>query len=105
GELDIFVNVSRKESFGVSVLEAQACQIPVITSSIAGLREVSRPGISGLEVSPDHPPELAKALEILVTDAALRKKMGEAGRAFVAATYNWDDNVRRMEQIYESLSA
>ncbi|MFI5151140.1 MAG: glycosyltransferase [Bacteroidia bacterium] len=104
-ELDIFVNVSRRESFGVSVLEAQACGIPVVTSDIKGLKEVSRPGQTGLEVPCDNPQALMEALFRLVSDPELRATMGTKGRLFVTEKYNWESSVIRMQQIYESFRA
>ncbi|HXC03719.1 MAG TPA: glycosyltransferase, partial [Bacteroidia bacterium] len=104
-EMDIFVNVSRREGFGVSVLEAQASGLPVIATGVGGLKEVTRPGISGLEVPPDDTQALLKALETLAENTSLRKQMGEEGRKFVLQDYNWERNLQRMEQIYESLIA
>jgi len=43
---------------------------------------------------------LAQALESLVRDRARRLRMGEAGRGYVAARYDWSENVRQMERVY-----
>ncbi|HXF48611.1 MAG TPA: glycosyltransferase [Verrucomicrobiae bacterium] len=101
--MDILVNPSLRESFGVSVLEAQACEIPVIASNTGGLPEVMRDGVSGFLVPPEDVNALAEKIELLVSDENLRKRMGKAGREFVRKNFNWSENVKIMEKLYESL--
>lgn len=101
GKLDLFVAVSRNESFGVAVLEASASQLPVIVSDVGGLPEVVRDGETGLIVPSEDPSALAEAIERLVVDEQLRVSMGIKGREFVQREYEWDENVSRMEKVYQ----
>ncbi|MFL5763696.1 MAG: glycosyltransferase [Bacteroidia bacterium] len=101
--IDIFVNVSRNESFGVSVLEASACGKPVIVSEVGGLPEVVIKNETGFCVPPEGAMETAKAIGQLAGDPALRKRMGSQGRAFVQQHFDLDKNVDEMLRVYEKL--
>ena len=101
-QLDVFVAVSRSESFGVSVIEASACEIPVVVSDVGGLPEVVENEHSGFIVKRESVEQTVEALEKLITNEELRKSMGKKGRDFVKTFYNWDDNVNQMMEIYEN---
>ncbi len=103
--LNVYVAVSRldSESFGVAVLEASACGLPVVVSDVGGLPEVVIEGETGLVVERENPEATASALEELVFDDEMRKKMGEAGRNHVIRNYEWTACVRRMERVYEKV--
>lgn len=102
-QLDIFVAVSRSESFGVSVIEASACEIPVIVSDVGGLPEVVSDNHTGFIVKSENVEQTAIALKKLITNESLRQSMGKEGRDFVKTYYNWNDNVNQMIGIYENL--
>jgi glycosyltransferase involved in cell wall biosynthesis len=102
-QMDILVNPSLRESFGVSVLEAQACEIPVIAGKVGGLPEVMQEGITGFLVPPGDVNAIAEKIELLASDENLRRRMGRAGRGFVAKNYDWNENAKIMEQLYDSL--
>ena len=99
---DIFVAASRldSESFGVAVIEASACGLPVVVTRVGGLPEVVREGETGLIVERDDPAALAAALRRLVDDAVLRERLGRSGRAWVQAEYEWGACVRHMIGVY-----
>lgn len=99
-EMDVYVAVSRLESFGVAVLEASACGLPVVVSDAGGLPEVVQDGTTGFVVRREDPSATADALLRLVTDEALRRRMGRAGREHVVQNYEWSDSVRLMEDVY-----
>jgi len=103
--MDIFVAVSRldSESFGVAVLEASACELPVVVSDAGGLPEVVADGVTGLVVPRDDPVALTEALEQLVDDADLRRAFGVAGRQRVQRLYEWSHSVDRMMSVLEAL--
>ncbi|MEP6486394.1 glycosyltransferase [Microcoleus vaginatus GB2-A3] len=76
---DIFVCTSRVESFPRVILEAMACDLPIITTPVFGIREQVRPGINGLFYTPDRPDELVAGLISLLEDRSLRQQL--AGNA------------------------
>lgn len=80
---DIFANLSRNESFGVSVIEASACGIPVIASNIEGLKEVVLPNETGCLVDLSDTQAIAEQFISLLKNEKLRLQMGKAGREFV----------------------
>jgi glycosyltransferase involved in cell wall biosynthesis len=67
--------------FGISTVEAMACALPVITTSLTtGVREVSERDVTGLMVPPGNVERLREAMQRLHGDAELRASMGEAAR-------------------------
>ena len=100
--LDIYAAPSRldSESFGVAVIEAGACGLPVVVSDAGGLPEVVVAGETGLVVPRDDVPALQAALKRLVLDAGLRARLGAAGRAHVERHYGWGHCVDLMERCY-----
>ncbi len=94
---DMFVNCSVvPESFGVAVLEASACGVPVVATRVGGVPEVCRDDETGLMVEAGDSDALARAIIRLAKDKALRERMGIAGRHFVLDNYAWRDSVRNM---------
>ncbi len=101
--LDIFAMPSTWESFGVAAAEASAMELPVVASDIHGIPDVVVDGETGLLVRSASPPALAAAIARLAGDAALRARMGAAGRAFIERHYRWQDNAALMERLYEEV--
>lgn len=102
-ELDIFTAFSRSESFGVAVLEASACEVPVVVSDVGGLPEVVKDQETGYCLPLDHTDEIVEKLASLVIHHEQRTNMGKQGRAFVKQHYTWKKNVLHMEMVYNRL--
>jgi len=104
-EFDIFLgtSISDSESFGVAIVEAMACEVPVIVTDVDGFKEVVDNGNAGIMVPRKDYIEMAKQIFRLLNNDALRKEIGKAERSRVIEYYNWDDNVRKMETIYKDL--
>lgn len=86
-ELDIAVVPSWEEPFGLVALEALACGVPVVASSIGGLKEIVTDGESGLLVPPRDVETLARTLVTLLTNEALRSRLA-AGAVRRAGEYS-----------------
>ncbi len=85
--LDIVVAPAVDEGFGMTVVEAGAFGLPVIAARSGAFPELICHGETGLLVEPDNADALARALQRLIGDAALRDRMGRAARAHVAMNF------------------
>ena len=100
---DVFVALSRAESFGVAVVEAMAVGCPVVVSDAPGFTEIVKSGESGLIVKRENPQQASEAMEILVNDDALRTILAQNGEKRVRELYDWDKNVEDMIEIYQEI--
>lgn len=100
--LDVFaiLSILDSETFGVAAVEASACGIPVVATSVGGLPEVIEAEKTGILVSPKNVEETAKALDRLLSNKKLRVEMGKSGRAKVEKNYNWALNIQQMVNLY-----
>ncbi len=95
-----FAFPSLYEGFGFPVLEAMACETPVVTSNVSSLPEVA--GDAALMVDPYDVEALAHALERLISDSQLRDLLTERGRAQIQH-FTWASAAQQLRQIYYSL--
>jgi glycogen synthase len=80
---------SRREGFGVACLEAMAHGRPVVAGDVGGLRDLVVDGETGYLVPPRDVPALRAALERLLGDADLRRRLGAAGRERARTVFSW----------------
>jgi glycosyltransferase involved in cell wall biosynthesis len=105
-ELDranIFVLPSYNEGLPMSVLEAMAAGLPVVTTPVGGIPEAISDGVEGFLVDPGDVAGLAARLEQLAGDPELARRMGRAGRRKVETTFAASTVLPRIEQIYLDL--
>lgn len=100
--MDVFLVLSRRESFGVAALEGAACGLPVIASSTGGLPEVVLNNKTGCLVPVEDVEKTVEKMKVMV-DPRIRKSMGKAGRDFVSENYNWKKNVDQMVETYKKI--
>lgn len=102
---DVFALPSIQEGQGIVLLEAQASAKPVVTFDVGGVNEAVRNGETGLLVKRGDTGELADALLKLLSDKALREKMGANGRRFVTENFTWDICAQKMLSVYREALA
>lgn len=100
-KFDVYVTLSHSESFGVAILEASACGVPVVVSDADGPAEVVIDGTTGFVVTKNDEHAAANALEKLIVNSELRKSMGMNGRAHVMKNYSWEKSLNIMIDAYE----
>jgi glycosyltransferase involved in cell wall biosynthesis len=81
---------SRREGFGVACLEAMAHGRPVVATRVGGLLDLVVDGETGIVVPPRDPTALRSALERLLADADLRRRLGTAGRDRARSHFSWE---------------
>jgi len=102
-EANILVNPSFSESFGRSLIEAMACQVPVVATRVGGMTEIVEEGKTGILVEPGDAPALAEAIIRLLSDEGLRKSMGEAARKRAIDLYSWEKTVEDLLCHYKNI--
>jgi glycogen(starch) synthase len=102
---DVLALPSIQEGQGIVLLEAQASAKPVVAFDVGGVNEAVRSGETGLLVKRGSSEELADALLKLLSDKALREKMGANGRRFVTENFTWDICAQKMLNVYHEALA
>ena len=100
---DAFVLSSRWEGNPMSVMEAMAAGLPVVSTAVGGVPELVRDGETGLLVPSEDTGALAQAIQALVDNPARRQAMGVAARQHAVASFDIRHTVRGYEQLYEAL--
>ncbi|HJW69969.1 MAG TPA: glycosyltransferase family 4 protein, partial [Candidatus Binatia bacterium] len=104
-ECHVFVMPCRRDRTGdmdgipTVFMEALATGRPVVSCAVSGVPELVRDGETGLLVPPDAPGALADAVQRLAADAALRTRLGLAGRGLVERQHDQDRNARRVVEL------
>jgi glycosyltransferase involved in cell wall biosynthesis len=91
---------SHREGFGVACLEAMAHGRPVVASAVGGLLDLVVDGETGIHVPPGDVAALRAALERLLADRELRRRMGEAGRRRAGERFSWEAVTRQTVDLY-----
>lgn len=102
---DVYVQPSRREPFGLGVLEAMSVGTPVVATDAGGLAEVIEPGVSGLQVPSESPDELAAAITRLISDRELAARLGASGAERSRTTFSKERMVGRMLDVYAEAAA
>lgn len=91
---DLFIQPNIKikgdmEGFGISVIEAASCQIPVVVSELEGLKDAIKDGENGFLIEPENPEAYVSKINSLLTDETYRKEFGQKARQYVLDNYQW----------------
>ena len=105
GSIHIFVLPSLSEAFSNSLMEAMACECCVVASRVGGNPELITDGETGLLFPARDSAALARSLQQLIDEPALRTRLAAAGAARIRRDFTLARAARRMAEIYESISA
>jgi glycosyltransferase involved in cell wall biosynthesis len=101
--LDLFIMPSRRESYGVSAVEASATALPVVASDVGGIKEIVINNETGILIKPEDVAGFGEAIVNLAENRALRNKMGFRGREIVEKNFDWKITIKRIMKIYNTL--
>jgi len=103
--MDIFVLPSwGEEGVPQAIMQAMACGLPVVSTTVGAIREAVEDGVTGLIVPPRDVPALGAALARLRDDTALRARLGAAGRERALADFGIGPMLDRMEAVFRAVS-
>lgn len=99
---DVLVHPTYHESFGLSLVEAEMCNLPIIASGVGSIPEIVEDGVSGILVRPKSVTDLANAMRQLIKNPKQRTDMGKAGRQIYLSKFQFDKIVKeKFVPIYE----
>ena len=99
----VLVHTSWTESFGMALVEAQSCGVPVIAHDLEGMREVVEDGVTGYLIEPGNVEELSNRLEQLLAEPELRNRLGQAGYAMVRQRFSMARRASEYAALYREI--
>lgn len=93
-----------RDGIPVVLMEAMACEVPVVTTSVAGIPELVHDGQTGLLVKERDVPDLADALEKLILDQTMRRRLGKKARQTVLDGFQIQDSAAKLASIFRQVS-
>lgn len=100
---DIFVLPTYYEGTPNVVIEAMACELPVIATNVGGIPEVIEDKRTGVLVKPKDVSGLEKEINLLMRDGGLRRALGETARKAVEKRFTWKRNVSILMSMYRDV--
>jgi glycosyltransferase involved in cell wall biosynthesis len=92
------------EGFGISVIEAASCRIPVVASAIEGLKDAIKDGQNGFLVESENADAWVEKINDLLANDDLRKSFGGKARQYVIENYSWEKISKRyLEEIEKTI--
>lgn len=99
----IFVNVALTEPFGLTLIEASACGLPIIATHDGGPRDIIANCQNGILVDPTNPKMISKAVKSILVDHEKWKKFSENGINGIHNHYKWESHVKKYLKEIEPL--
>ncbi|MYM98841.1 glycosyltransferase family 4 protein [Duganella vulcania] len=99
----LYVLPSYSEGLPMSVLEAMAAGLPVLTTPVGGIPEAVGDGVEGFLIAPGDVAALALRWEQLLSDPELARRMGQAARHKIATTFSAEAILPQLEQLYRDM--
>lgn len=100
---DIYVLPTHVEAMSIGLLEAMSYGLACIATSVGGIPSVVKDGENGLLVPAKDSQALAEAIERLVGDGGLRRRLGEVGRRTIQQRFNWETRAQEYVDLYNAV--
>jgi sucrose-phosphate synthase len=100
----VFVNPALTEPFGLTLIEAAACGLPIVATEDGGPQDIISNCQNGFLIDPLEPETISNALVKLLKDQALWQRFSEQGMAGVKEHYSWDAHARRYLKIVKPIA-
>lgn len=101
---DLLAHPAYREGLGIALLQAASAGLPIVAVSAGGMPEAVEDGVNGRLISAGSVDELVAALEALLSDPQLRRRMGEAGREKMRREFSVDVMVEGNLHVYRELT-
>lgn len=98
--MDAFVMTSLWEGFGIVLIEAMACSLPVVATNVGPVPEIVKDGETGFLVEPEHADQVADSVIKLLENPELLQKLGLNGRKRLNTFFTAEKMIENLEQIY-----
>jgi colanic acid/amylovoran biosynthesis glycosyltransferase len=99
---DCYIQTSVSEGIPVALMEALACELPVISTNITGIPELVIHGKTGILIPPKDEVAIVDAITFIKNNPAIAKKYGKAGRSYIESEYNLQKNVGKLIDLFQA---
>ena len=100
---DVFVLPSISETFGITILEAMAAQVPVVATKVGGVTDIVSDGKNGKLIKPKSSSEIAAAILDILDHPAEAAKFVRSGKDTVKE-HDWSEVIKQVEKLYQGLA-
>lgn len=101
--MDIFVLPSLQEGLSLSILEAQACGLPVVATNVGGISEIVENERTGILTQPRDDESLGEAIQRFLDDPDAARRMGWEGRVLVNKQFSLEEMVKKVINVYNEV--
>ena len=102
-EAGVFVNPALTEPFGLTVIEAASCGLPVVATDCGGPQEIITNGENGFLVNVGNPENMGAAIKRLLQDHGLWERFSKAGRENAVRNCTWPGMAKRQVNIFRAI--
>ena len=100
--LDIYVQPSRTEAFGISLVEAMAIGLPIVATNVGGIPEIIQDQVTGLLIKPNDPEQLMLAILSIITNRPLQEKLARNAR-LKSEKFDFLQYLEKYNELYKKL--
>ncbi|HLC79810.1 MAG TPA: glycosyltransferase [archaeon] len=99
----VFINPSLIEPFGLTIIEASACGVPVVATKNGGAAEIIKDNITGLLINPENPKDIGKKIREMLTDDEEWGDISKSATEYIRLNYSWPAKAKKFLELYKAL--